>query len=143
MSNDDVSNEKVQIIQQEEEEEMVQLAYEAKVGLLQNKAAKGILDYSLTHSLTYSLSLSLSLSLILLYLAMNKNVVNNKEIAEMAAEAEELTKSILPNYDDENEEEEETVNSITPLTILFTYSLLLTHSFTITHSLTHSHSFIH
>ncbi len=63
MSNDDASNEKVQIMQQEEEEEMVQLAYEAKVGLLQNKAAKGILDYSLTHLLTYSLTHLLTYSL--------------------------------------------------------------------------------
>ncbi len=49
----------------------------------------------------------------------------------MAAEAEELTKSILPNYDEENEEEEETVRSITLMTTL----LIHYDSFTMTHSL--------
>ena len=52
---------------------------------------------------------------------MNKNVASNKDIVEMAAEAEELTKSILPNYDEENDEEEETVSRVTPTTTLLTY----------------------
>ncbi len=49
---------------------------------------------------------------------MNKNVINNvnDDIAEMAAEAEELTKSILPTNDeegdDDDDKEEETVSSI-------------------------------
>lgn len=48
---------------------------------------------------------------------MNKNVINNvnDDIAEMAAEAEELTKSILPTNDeeeDDDDKEEETVISI-------------------------------
>ncbi len=49
---------------------------------------------------------------------MNKNVINNvnDNIAEMAAEAEELTKSILPTNDEEGdddyEKEEETVINI-------------------------------
>ena len=47
---------------------------------------------------------------------MNKNVINNvnEDIAEMAAEAEELTKSILPtnDEDDDDDKEEETVSSI-------------------------------
>ena len=62
LRNDEVSNEKVKIIQQEEEEEMVQLAYEAKVGLLQNKAAKGTLDYLLVHLFTCLRTHSLTLT---------------------------------------------------------------------------------
>lgn len=51
LNNDETSNENVQIIRQEEEDEVIQLAYEAKLGLLHNKAAKGILHIK---KLTYS-----------------------------------------------------------------------------------------